>query len=150
MKCIFYEKQSGIIAKKIIGLMNALAVENKTELYHTIKKLSARLSRPVEEKSVVLLIAADRLDLLAVLPMRNLLDDIHVIIILPDREDESVSIGYKLNPSFLTYVNDDLSEVHAILKKLLELTDSGQKDLATAINEPYSKLCLQPSADCDF
>ena len=127
MKCIFYEKKSGIIADQIIGLIKAQAANNKTELYHTIKKLSLRLSRPVEDQSVVLLIAADRIDLLAIISLQKLLGDIHVIIILPDREDESVNIGYKLKPSFLTYVNGDLSEVHAILKKLLELSGSNEK-----------------------
>ena len=147
MKCIFYEKKSGIIADQIIGLIKAQAANNKTELYHTIKKLSLRLSRPVEDQSVVLLIAADRIDLLAIISLQKLLGDIHVIIILPDREDESVSIGYKLKPRFLTYVNGDLSEVHAILRKLLELSESNKKDIKVAIKQPNSKLCLQFSAD---
>ncbi len=143
MECIFYEKKSGVIAGKIIWLMKAFAVENKTELYQTIKKLSLRLTRPVEEQSVVLLIAADRLDLLAILEIQKLLGDIHLIIILPDREDESVSIGYKLKPCFLTYVNGDLSEVYAILRKMLELSETNEKGYKVAIEQPNSKLCPQ-------
>ncbi|MEI6127003.1 MAG: hypothetical protein WCQ99_10680 [Pseudomonadota bacterium] len=124
MKCIIYEKKSGIIAGQIIGLLKALAVENKAELYSTIKKISRRLSVPVEDGSVVLLIAGDRQDLLAILSMQKLLSGIRVIIILPDREDESVKLGYTLQPRFLTYVNGDLTEVHAVLKKMLELSES--------------------------
>ena len=127
MKCIFYEKKSGIIADQIIGLIKAQAANNKTELYHTIKKLSLRLSRPVEDQSVVLLIAADRIDLLAIISLQKLLGDIHVIIILPDREAESVRIGYKLQPRFLTYVNGDVGEVHAVLKKMLALSESNER-----------------------
>ena len=41
-----------------------------------------------------------------------------------DREDESVTIGYKLQSRFLTYVNGDLSEVHGVLRKMLELSES--------------------------
>jgi hypothetical protein len=36
MKCIFYEKKSGIIAGQIIGLLKASAIENKKELYNTL------------------------------------------------------------------------------------------------------------------
>ena len=124
MKCIFYEKKSGIIAEQIIGLLHASAGENNTELYHYIKTLSERLTRPVDGLAVMVLIAGDRKDLLNIIAVKKLFDLIRIIIILPDREDESVRIGYKLQPRFLTYVNGDVTEVHAVLGKLLELSES--------------------------
>jgi hypothetical protein len=127
MKCIFYEKRSGIIAGQIIGLLKASAVENKTEIYHTIRTLSQRLTRPVDGLSIMVLIAGDRKDLLNILAIQKLFGLIRIIIILPDREDESVKIGFKLQPRFLTYVNGDVSEVHAVLRKLLQLSVANEK-----------------------
>ena len=72
MKCIFYEKKSGIIAGKIIGLLKASAAENRTELYHTIKTLSQRLSRPVDGSVIMVLIAGDRKDLLSILASQKM------------------------------------------------------------------------------
>ena len=127
MKCILYEKKSGIIAEQIIGLMKASAVANKTELYHTIKTLSQRLSSPVDGLAIIVLIAGDRKDLLNIIAIQKLFGLIRIIIILPDREEESVKIGYKLQPRFLTYVNGEISEVHAVLGKMLELSNSNEK-----------------------
>jgi len=127
MKCIFYEKKSGHIAGQIIGLLKASAIENKTEHYYTIKTLSQRLSRPIDGLAIMVLIAGDRKDLLNIIGIQKLFGFIRLIIILPDRGDESVKIGYKLQPRFLTYVNGDLSEVHAVLRKLLELSESKQR-----------------------
>ncbi|MBN2106816.1 MAG: hypothetical protein JW832_05265 [Deltaproteobacteria bacterium] len=124
MNCIVYEKKSGSIAGQIIGLLRGSAGDNKTELYHSIKALSERLRSSVDGLAVMVLIAADRNDLLNILAVRNLFGLIRVIIILPDREEESVSLGYKLQPRFLTYVNGDVAEVHAVLNKLLALPDS--------------------------
>ena len=124
MKCIFYEKKSGIIAGQIIGLLKASAIENNTELYHTIRTLSQRLTRPIDGLAIMVLIAGDRKDLLNILAMQKLFGVIKIIIILPDREAESVKIGYKLQPRFLTYVNGDISEVHAVLRKMLELSEA--------------------------
>ena len=124
MKCIFYEKKSGIIAGQIIGLLKASAIENNTELYHTIRTLSQRLTRPIDGLAIMVLIAGDRKDLLNILAMQKLFGVIKIIIILPDREDESVKIGYKLQPRFLTYVNGDISEVHGVLRKMLELSEA--------------------------
>ena len=127
MKCIFYEKESGIIAGQIIGLLKASEIENKTELYHTIRTLSQRLARPIDGLAIMVLIAGDREDLLNILDLHKLFGPIKIIIILPDREDESVKIGYKLQPRFLTYVNGDISEVHAVLRKMLELSESHER-----------------------
>ena len=73
MKCIIYEKKSGIIAGQIMGLLKASAVENKTELYHTIKTLSQRLTRPVDGLAIMVLIAGDRKDLLNIMAFKNCL-----------------------------------------------------------------------------
>jgi hypothetical protein len=127
MKCIFYEKKSGIIAEQIIGLLKASAIENNTELYHTIRTLSQRLTRPIDGLAIMVLIAGDRKDLLSILAIQKLFGVIKIIIILPDREDESVKIGYKLQPRFLTYVNGDISEVHAVLRKMLELSEANER-----------------------
>ncbi len=127
MKCLFYEKKPGIIAERIIRLMQPSPGKNIIELYHTIKTLSQRLSRPIDGQAIMILIAADRVDLLDIVLMHKLLLDIRVIIILPDREDETVSIGYKLKPCFLTYANANLDEVHKVLGKLLKFSESGQR-----------------------
>lgn len=127
MKCIFYEKKSGGLAAKLLEMLKALAGENTTEMYHTIKKLSQRLTKPVDDRAVMIIIPSDRGDLLDILSLQKLLCDIRVIIILPDREDESVRIGYKLKPRFLTYVNGDLVEVHAVLSKMLELSERPER-----------------------
>jgi hypothetical protein len=124
MKCIFYEKKNGIIAEQIIALLKASAIENKTERFHTIRTLSQRLTRPIDGLAIMVLIAGDRKDLLNILAIQKLFGVNKIIIILPDREDESVKMGYKLQPRFLTYVNGDLSEVHAVLRKMLELSET--------------------------
>jgi hypothetical protein len=124
MKCIFYEKKTGVIAAQIITMMNSSKVENSTETYHTIKTLSQRLARPFDGMGIMVLIAADREDLINILEIHVLFSILKIIIILPDRKDESVKLGYNLRPRFLTYVNGDLSEVRAVLAKMLELDAS--------------------------
>jgi len=127
MKCIFYEKKGGIIAGQIIGLLNASAIEikiEKIELFKTIRTLSQRLKRPIDGSAILVLIAGDREDLLRIVAIHELFGLIRIILILPDREDESVKIGFKLQPRFLTYVNGNLSEVQGVLRKMLELSEA--------------------------
>jgi hypothetical protein len=75
----------------------------------------------------MVLVAADRNDLLDIYAIRELFGIIRIIIILPDREDESVRMGYQLQPRFLTYMNEELSEVYSVLRKMLKLSGPKQK-----------------------
>ena len=124
MKCLFYEKKGGIIADQIIGLLKASVMENTIEMYHSIKALSQRLTKPVDGLAIMVLIARDRKDLLNIRAIQKLFGLMRIIIILPDCEAESVKIGHRLQPRFLTCVNGDVTEVHKVICKLLELSDS--------------------------
>jgi hypothetical protein len=75
----------------------------------------------------MVLIAADRNDLLDIFSVRELFCMIRIIIILLDREEESVRMGHQLQPRFLTYTNEELSEVYSVLRKMLKLPEQKQR-----------------------
>ena len=127
MLLIFYEKASDGIAEQLKGMMKPLIGEDRIKVYHTISILSKRLAQPIDGRVFMVLVAADRNDLLDIYAIRELFGIIRIIIILPDREDESVRIGYQLQPRFLTYMNEELSEVYSVLRKMLKLSKPKQK-----------------------
>jgi hypothetical protein len=127
MSLIIYEKVSDGIAEQLKWMMKPLIVEDKMEVYHTISILSKRLSRPIDGRVIMVLVAADQNDLLDIFAIRELFGMIRIIIILPDREDESVRMGHQLQPRFLTYTDGELSEVYSVLRKLLKLSEPKQR-----------------------
>ena len=127
MLLIFYEKAIDGIAEQLKGMMKPLIGEDRIKVYHTISILSKRLAQPIDGRVFMVLVAADRNDLLDIYAIRELFGIIRTIIILPDREDESVRMGYQLQPRFLTYMNEELSEVYSVLRKMLKLSKPKQK-----------------------
>jgi len=127
MHLIFYEKSIDGIAEQLKQMMKPLIGEDEIKVYNTIPILSKRLSRPIDGRVIMVLVAADRNDLLDIYAIRELFGIIRIIIILPDREDESVRMGYQLQPRFLTYMNEELSEVYSVLRKMLKLSGPKQK-----------------------
>lgn len=127
MHLIFYEKSIDGIAEQLKQMMKPLIGEDEIKVYNTIPILSKRLSRPIDGRVIMVLVAADRNDLLDIYAIRELFGIIRIIIILPDREDESVRMGYQLQPRFLTYMNGELSEVYSVLRKMLKLSKPKQK-----------------------
>ncbi|MCD6199973.1 MAG: hypothetical protein J7K15_15635, partial [Deltaproteobacteria bacterium] len=55
--------------------------------------------------------------------VRDLIWDLRLILILPDREAGTIAKGHILRPRFLTYLDSDFTEVAAVLKKMLSNTD---------------------------
>jgi len=45
--------------------------------------------------------------------------DTRIILILPDRDRETITNGLKLRPRFFTYADEDFGEVAAVLAKML-------------------------------
>ena len=94
-----------------------------TEIYNTIDTLGQRLSRPSYNISIAVLLISSREELRDVLSIRHLFDNIKTILILPDRKNETIVMGHKLRPRFLSYTDGDFKDVAAVLKKMLTVLD---------------------------
>ncbi len=90
-----------------------------TEIYNTIDTLGQRLSQPSYNIAVAVLLISGREELRDVLSIRHLFDNIKIILILPDRKNETIVIGHKLRPRFLSYTDSDVNDVASVLNKML-------------------------------
>ena len=50
--------------------------------------------------------------------MRDLLRGGRTLLVLPDGKKETITMAHSLLPAFITYVDDGISEVLSVLKKL--------------------------------
>jgi hypothetical protein len=119
MNVLFYGNPDNGVTKKILKAMNEVVLKKHIENYHTLKSFSIRLRQFSKEPTIAVLYATNRRELSKILAIQNLLFDIHIILILPDNTDETVSIGHKLHPRFLSYVDSDFKDVTAVLKKMI-------------------------------
>ncbi len=89
------------------------------EIQRSIKDLSKRLNRFPRNIDLAVLFAASKDQLSELLSLRELLYDVRIILILPDRGRETISKGHLLRPRFLGYADGDLTDVIAVLSKML-------------------------------
>ena len=95
------------------------SVLEKSEIHRTIEILSRRLRQPTTERRIAVLLASNRKELLDLLSIRNLLSDIRIILILPDREEITIALGHGLHPRFISYIDSDFKDVGAVLRKMM-------------------------------
>jgi len=120
MHLLFYSTAAGEAGKKLQGVIEELVPEEKIEVYRTEEGLSRRLREPTYDLSVAVLLAATNKDLLYLLANKELIWNLRVILILPDREEQTITKGHLLRPRFLTYADGNFLDVATVLGKMLQ------------------------------
>ena len=101
--------------------------ERGFEFYRTIESLTQRLRQPIRNLEAAVFYTARRDDLEEILMIRNLLEGLRILLILPDRKKETVARSHFLKPCYLAYPDSDLTEVKAVLKKIFNRPASGTR-----------------------
>ena len=127
MNLLLYATEPQGTGKQLQKVIEELFPENNTEIYRTIDGLSHRLRQPRYDLAVVVLLAASKQDLLDLLSIRDLLDDLRVILLLPNREKDTITKGHTLRPRFLTYADSNFLDVAAVLSKMVRNTHGDKK-----------------------
>jgi hypothetical protein len=98
-----------------------LGPPNNIEVYRNIESLSRRLRQPGADQGIAVLLVANKDDLLDILSIRDLLRNVRIILILPDKEEDTIAKGHMLRPRFLSYIDSDFADVFAVLAKCCDV-----------------------------
>jgi len=99
--------------------VSTLVPEERLEVYRSIEELAHGLHRLYDHDTIVLLRARDREELLRIVSLRDLLEGLRVILLLPDREEETISLAHRLRPRFLSNSESDFSDTMSVLQKMI-------------------------------
>ena len=120
MKMLLYLPHEDGVGTKLLGIIEGLAVNGKIEIYRSIDSLVQRLRKPTFDIDFFILMAANQKRLSDILLIKEKLRDIKIILILPDRESDTISRGHELYPRFVSYIDSDFKEVGAVLEKMIK------------------------------
>ena len=71
---------------------------------------------------MAVLLAESQQQLLDILSLHDLLENVRVILILPDRVYDTTSKGLLLRPRFMEYIDGNFENIAAVLNKMKEHT----------------------------
>ena len=105
---------------RLLNKIESAVKDNTIELITDFKKFLKRLKRFSHTIAAAVLFAYSNDTLLDILSVKELLEDVRIILILPDRLPGTISKGHLLRPRFMTYADSDFEDVKAVLNKMLE------------------------------
>jgi hypothetical protein len=125
MNLLYYTANANGVSERLRKAINSIVPVEQTQVYRSIEGLSrGLLQRPYDMKIAVFL-TDSREELLEILAIRDLFHGIRIILVLPDRDGDTVSVGLKLYPRFFTYADGNFEDIAAVMKKMMESLDQG-------------------------
>jgi hypothetical protein len=76
------------------------------------------LKKQTTDVGIVILVANSKKELSGFFSIRDQLSDMRTVLILPDREDDTLSQGHALYPRFLSYIDSDFAALSKVLEKM--------------------------------
>ena len=140
MKLLFYAANKSGETESLQRLVEEMVPKDNLEIYSTFLSLSRRLRQPSCNLNTAVLAIGSRQELREIVTLRDLLSDIRLILIVPDRGRDTISKAHSLAPRFLTYMDTDFEEVRVVLVKMLHSADSVDIQ-GKGRFEPVSILC---------
>ena len=92
----------------------------------TIIRLARRLRHSGPEAGVYLVAAVDREELDRLSAIRALLWGARSILLLPDRDEDTVALGLDLRPRFIGYLDEDFNNVVHVLHRMLRAANGAE------------------------
>ncbi len=119
MKILFYSSTGEDPGAGIEKRLETLVPEERIEVYRSIEELAHGLHRLYDYDTIAILRSRNREELLRIISLRDLLQGLRVILLVPDREEETIALAHRLRPRFLSNSESDFSDTISVVQKML-------------------------------
>ncbi len=102
----------------LLRVLHMIVPKNKIALINDVGELEYCLRQELQDNPIAVLLPAGKSELIDIIALKNLFGDMPIILVMPDRQSNTISLGYKLRPRFITYADSDFLDVAAVLMKM--------------------------------
>lgn len=121
---LFYSGVTDGAGETLKKILMDTAPKEDIEMCRTIHDLAYKLLplRTITDskKTIHVLIATSEQELLDLYSVRDLITDLRVILIAPNRKDETVKKAHDMYPRYLGYLDDNFKEIGEVFAKMLK------------------------------
>ena len=118
MQLLFYSSRDDQTKKRLEAAVHKVIPESKIEFFKRLDDFRERLRMPIEPDSIVVLSASNREELQQMQVLRELLTEIYVVLVIPDRKKSTNNLAHLLLPRFLSQKKDNFIDLSKVLNKM--------------------------------
>ena len=118
MQLHFYSSGEDQNDKRLEAAVRKVIPESQIAFFKSLEDFRKRLQRPVEPDSIAVLSASNRQELRRMQALRELLPEIYVILVVPDRKKGTIELAHLLLPRFLSQIESDFTDLSQVVNKM--------------------------------
>ncbi len=119
MNLFFCSTTNGEIGDNLLSFIEKLVPKEKIKIFQEFNGFHRKLHQYRYVNPVAILLIANKEELLNILSFKDLLQGVRLVLILPDRKEDTIAIGQCVSPSLLCFSNSDLNEIYSMLVKII-------------------------------
>ena len=117
---LYYSEEAERHGRKLQEVLNNDLPDMRLELFTDFEELVTGLQRPEVDPAAVVLVIGSRMELDEFLPLRPILQNTRVILVLPDQARDTLNLAEQLDPYYIKPPGDDFVELAYIVDEILE------------------------------
>ncbi|MFO7865184.1 MAG: hypothetical protein R6V02_00015 [Candidatus Aminicenantes bacterium] len=118
MNMLFHYQRENASVKRLKSLLDSYFSNEKIATSNSIGEMNNRLKAEQDSLSVALFYVSHPEEIQNLLMLKNKLNGTHLILVMPERNTDSIKLTYKLNPLLTCFADGDYSEVADIIERL--------------------------------
>jgi len=105
---------------RLLESLRGLPAGVSVEAFETREGLIRRLRQPKDDSSIAILFDPKREDLEEMDRASQFFANVPLLLVLADQDAETIALALRLLPTFITYIDSDLSQLLSVVSKLLQ------------------------------
>ena len=119
MSLLVYAAKSDGTAQRLRKVVEEIVPKKDLEICRNIESLSSRLQQPMNGLDIAILLAGSVRDLTGFRSLQDLLSEMRILLVIPDREPDTFAKAHRLRPRFMTHTDSDFEDIKAVLGKIV-------------------------------
>lgn len=120
MNVFFLSKSQNDTKKRLQRVLWFMLPKKNIINIRTAKELEANLRKSSPETTVAVILYVSKEKLAELIPIKELFEEMNIILILDKKDNETIALGHRLRPRFITYADSDFLDVASVLIKMKE------------------------------
>ena len=118
MTILFFAKEEGALEVRLKGLLARGVPGEIVEDHRSIAGVAQRFRRPMEPPEVGVFLTNNHGELRDILSLQPLLQDIPIVLVVPDREMKTIALAHRLRPRYFTDLQGDFGQLVEVVKRM--------------------------------
>jgi hypothetical protein len=120
MNLLLYMPRPGKKGARLLATVVPMIQHERLEVFPDLEGFAERVKKPKDPTSVAIIFDPTDDELRSLACLRSYLKGTKILLVLSGQDSETIALAHKLLPTYISYVDNDISRIGAVLKRTVK------------------------------